>query len=278
MSRYFKLLHYELFRVRKIYLALFAVILILQLAGMYLYAHSYLSMAGETMRAESLSAAQYIAKYRPTSFYSYTVNSALFSGAIALAASVLLIYVFLIWYRDWLGKNMFIYRLLMIPASRMSVYLAKLSAILLMVLGLVAFELLVVPVQNAAFNALVPSELRYSNTVADIVASHTYLQIVMPVRFVDFIVYYAAGAAGVVIIFTAILIERCFRIKGAVGAIAYGAIAVVVFILPVFMAEELFPAHFYPQEIVWMEAALGTLIACGSLALSAYLLKNKVTV
>jgi hypothetical protein len=278
MIRYLKLLHYELFRIRKLYLALFALTLLLQFAGLYLFAHSYMARAHKAMLTESISAAGYVANYGTTSFYRYTVSSIWFAGPIAIGAAVLLIYVFLIWYRDWFGKNMFIYRLLMLPVSRMSVYLAKLSAIVLLVLGLVAFELLIVPVQNAAFNVLVPSEFRDSFAVSDIVALHPLLEILAPARLMDFVLYYAAGLTGVIVAFTAILIERSFRIKGAIGGLAYGAAAVLVFILPVFISEAFFPNYLYPWEIFGIELAVGLLIACGSLGFSSYLLKNKISV
>ena len=36
-----------------------------------------------------------------------------------------MIYVFFIWYRDWLGKYTFAYRLLMLPTTRINIYFAK---------------------------------------------------------------------------------------------------------------------------------------------------------
>ena len=46
-------------------------------------------------------------------------------GPIALCVVVLIIYVFFIWYRDWLGKNTFIYRLLMLPTARIQCLFSK---------------------------------------------------------------------------------------------------------------------------------------------------------
>lgn len=278
MSRYLKLVHYELFRIRKMYLALIALTLLLQFAGLYVFAHSYKSRAHEIMLAESIRAADYALKYGPTNFYRYTVDGLWFMGPIAVGAAVLLLYVFLIWYRDWFGKNMFVYRLLMIPTSRMNVYMAKLSAILLLVLGLIGFQLLLIPLQNAAFNGLVPSDFRDPLAVADIVPTHPLLRVLAPAHFLDFVLFYTAGATAVIVVFTAILIERSYRIKGAIGGIAYGAIAVLVFLLPLFISEGLLPNYLYPYELFGLELAAGLLIAFGSLGLSAYLLRNKVTV
>jgi hypothetical protein len=279
VNHYLKLVHYELFRIRKMYMALFAMTLLLQFAGLFLYAYSYLARAHRTMLVESISAAAYVARYGgEISFSRYTANSIWFVSPIAIGASVLLIYVFLIWYRDWFGKNMFIYRLLMIPTSRMNVYLAKLSAILLLVLGLVAFELLIIPLQNATFSLIVPSDFRDSFATSDIAANHPLLNILVPNHVLDFMLYYTAGVTGVTVVFTSILIERSYRMKGAIGGIAYAALAVLLLILPIGISESFFPNYLYLREIFGIELAVGLLIACGSLGLSAYLLKNKVTV
>ena len=42
-----------------------------------------------------------------------------------LCGVILIIYVFFIWYRDWLGKNTFIYRLLMLPTARIQCLFGK---------------------------------------------------------------------------------------------------------------------------------------------------------
>ena len=46
-------------------------------------------------------------------------------GTISSVHVVLIIYVFFIWYRDWFGKNTFIYRLFMLPTARINVYLQR---------------------------------------------------------------------------------------------------------------------------------------------------------
>ena len=77
-----------------------------------------------------------------------------------LCVVVLIIYVFFIWYRDWLGKNTFSYRLFMLPTARIHVYLAKATTILLFVLGLVALQLLLLPVESQVLQWMVPNEFR----------------------------------------------------------------------------------------------------------------------
>jgi hypothetical protein len=278
MNRFGKLVHYELFRFRKIYASLLALTFLSQLVGVYLFARKYMADAHNRMLWESLSAAEYAVKYGIVAFSRYSGSSLWFLGPIALCAAALLLYVFLIWYRDWFGKNMFIYRLLMLPTSRTNLFLARISAILLWVWGLVAFQLLILPLQNALFNALIPSDFRESAAVIDIVMSHPLLKILIPRTFTEFALYYLAGLAAVIVVFTAILIERSYRFKGIAGGIVYCALAAAVFVAPIFIAETWFAGYLYPTEEVVIEIVVGLLIGCASLWLSFFLLRKKVTV
>ena len=87
---------------------------------------------------------------------------------LQLCGVALIIYVFFIWYRDWLGKNTFIYRLLMLPTARINVYLAKATTILLFVLGLVALQLLLLPIEGQVLQWMVPTEFRTDMSINEI--------------------------------------------------------------------------------------------------------------
>ena len=149
-------------------------------------------------------------------------------GPIILCGVILIIYVFFIWYRDWLGKNTFSYRLLMLPTARINVYLAKATTILLYVLGLVALQLLLLPIEVQVLKWMVPSEFRTDFSINEIANFHD-LRIFFPNNFIEFILYYGAGMAAVFIVFTAILFERSFRIKGIIYGILYCAVSLLSF-------------------------------------------------
>jgi hypothetical protein len=278
MKRYAKLVHYELHRFRKIYAALLLVTVLSQFAGLFIYTHGYLSRMRDEIATGGISEAQYGVKFVLARFDQWCNGSLWFNGPIALCAAALLLYVFLNWYRDWLGKNMFIYRLLMLPAPRAALYMAKLTVILLAVLGLVAFQLLLLPLQNAMFNAIIPSDLRITATAFDIVANQPLLRILIPQTFAEFVLYYVGGTAGVVVVFTAILLERSYRAKGAIGGILMCVAAVVVFLLPMLLLESRLPNVLYPSELFAIELVVGILIAGASLWLGLILLNKKVSV
>src|SRR5690625_1417433 len=65
---------------------------------------------------------------------------------IAIGVAAILFYIFFIWYRDWFARNTFIYRLRMLPTSRMNIFFTKVATIMLTVFGLVAFQLLLLNV------------------------------------------------------------------------------------------------------------------------------------
>jgi hypothetical protein len=278
MNRYVKLVHYEFNRFRKIYGSLLLLTLLVQFGGIYYFTHSYMNKAEAGMVRESLSIAEYVEKYRKADLADYLTGSLSFNGPIVLCAAALLLYVFLIWYRDWVGKNMFIYRLLMLPGSRTNVLMAKASVILLSALGLVAFQMLLLPLQKAMFNARIPTVFRDSVPISDMIGNQAVLSIFIPSTIADFVLYYGAGLIGVLIIFTAILLERSYRLKGLVLGIGYCAAALAVLFLPLLAVETWFPNYLYPHELFILAAAIAIFIGCVSFCFSSYLISKKVTV
>jgi hypothetical protein len=279
MIQYLKLVHFELTRFRWIYLSLFVVTLLSQFAGLYFHAQNTIGRIHERMVAETLTEAEYIMRFgQQVGFSNFTLNNIWFMGPIALCITALLLYVFLIWYRDWLGKNMFIYRLLMLPTSRSNIFLAKLSAIVLMVWGLIAFQMLLLPLLNRLYNSIVPSVYRYSLPLFDVIITHPILQILMPRTFIEFVLYYGAGIMGVIVIFTVILLERSYRWKGLLAGIAYGAVACITLLLPWVISEEWFSNYLYPIELLAIGLIVGLFIIGISLRLSFFLLNKKVNV
>lgn len=265
MINYLKLVHFELTRFRWIYLSLFIVTLLSQVIGLYLHAHDRMKLMNATMIRETLTQVNYLEKYGQISISHYTNNSIWFLGPVFLCITALLLYVFLIWYRDWLGKNMFIYRLMMLPTPRHNIYLAKASTILLSVWGLIAFQLLLLPWLNRLYNSIIPgSYIRFSSTF-DIISENPILQILIPSSFVEFLLYYSAGIMGVIVIFTVILMERSFRWKGLFMGILYVAILCIGFLLPWIISDGKLIDYLYPIEILLLVSGLGLLISCLSL-------------
>ncbi|TVX79608.1 hypothetical protein FQP34_15615 [Peribacillus simplex] len=275
MMRYIKLVNFEINRFSKIYLSLLLITLVSQFAGVIIVTKSLLKDARDIMSEERLSEAAYITNYGSIEF-SHIAHTLLFVGPIALSAVALIFYIFLIWYRDWFGKNTFIYRLLMLPTSRLSIYLSKATAIFLMVLGLIAFQIIILPMENALFHSNVPEALLNEMSTFDIVKISPILSLIIPSTFTQFLLSYGIGLMIMSILFTAIMFERSFRIKGIILGLVYCGIAAVLFLAPVLM--EIGNFYFYPNELFGLMLALGIILTGLSVWLGAWLLKNRVTV
>lgn len=277
MMSFLKIVRFEMNRFSKIYAVLIAVTIILQITGAIISAKKYLNFAHEVMYEQSMSVIGFVENYGSISLYTLT-QSMWFFGPIALAIVTLLLYVFLIWYRDWYGKNPFIYRLLMLPTSRMNIYFAKSTVIFLMVLGLIAIQLILLPIENSLLKWIVPLDFRADMTVLEAVYAFDYLTVLIPRTFFDFIVHYSIGFLVVYLIFTAILMERCYRWKGIIFGLLYSALAIIIFLAPIIVTIRLEKMYLYPLELLFLQIVLGILVLGVTFWVNHYLLKHKVTV
>lgn len=276
MKNYLKLVNFEFNRFLKLYLVLIGVVFVSQLSGVMLESVKYLNLADKLMYEELLSQKDFLEQYGQMSFMNIT-GTFLFFGPIMLSIATLVIYVFFIWYRDWFGKNTFIYRLLMLPTERLNVYLAKATTILLCVLGLVGLQLLFIQVEIQVMQWIVPDEFRMDLSVRQITFSNELI-LFYPSTFSEFILHYGSGMVAVFIVFTAILFERSYRLKGILFGVLYGLASVLVFMLPILVDSFLLENYFYPLELLALEVAMGLLVLAGALWLGHYLLKNKIRV
>ncbi|MFD1850876.1 hypothetical protein [Oceanobacillus bengalensis] len=277
MKNYIKLFNFELGRFLKFYLILIAITIVSQITGVIVSSRSYLSDANEFIYVNQGSMESFLEQYGQMSMHNIT-RTLWFLGPIALCVVTLLIYIFFIWYRDWFGKNTFIYRLLMLPTARMNVYLAKASTIFLMVLGLISLQLVLIPIEGTILQSMVPVDFRLDMSIQEVIGSFDYFGILVPYSFTQFIIHYGIGFMAVFIVFTAILFERSFRLKGIVLGIVYIAISVVIFISPLLVDAFLVPNYFYAIELFVMEIVVGLLVIAGSIWMSNYLLNRKIRI
>ena len=218
----------------------------------------------------------FIESYGTISFFNFS-QTGWFLGPIAIGAVILGIYVFFIWYRDWFGKNTFSYRLLVLPTARINVYFAKATTILLLVLGLIALQLVLIPIENQVLKWMVPSEFRTDLSVNQITGIF-FLAIIFPKSFIEFILYYGAGMATVFTVFTAILFERSYRLKGIFFGIVYLALSFVVFLSPLLVDEFILNQYFYPFELLILQIGTGLLVVAGAIWIGNVLINKKIRV
>lgn len=277
MKSYLKLTSFELSRFFKLYLVLIAITIISQIIGVIVYSNSYLNEMNKVIYEEQMPKAEFLEVYGRSSLFNLT-QTLWFLGPIALCVVALIFYVFFIWYRDWFGKNTFIYRLLMLPTARINVFFAKATSIFLMVLGLIALQIVLLFIENMIYQWMVPNEFRTDMAVSQVIQNFRYLNIIIPTTITKLILSYGVGFMAVFIIFTGILLERSYRWKGIFLGIGYCAIAAAIFVLPIIIQELSQKNYLYLVELIIIEVILGLFVAACSIWLSSFLLKHRITV
>ncbi|MEI3604208.1 hypothetical protein SPD48_00770 [Pseudogracilibacillus sp. SE30717A] len=278
MKNFFKLLNFELNRFSKLYFVLLSSIGIIQIIITVLKARAYLTRANNAVLKGGMTQHEFIEMYSKFSMID-VIHSILFAGTLAIGIAAILFYIFFIWYRDWFAKNTFVYRLLTLPTSRMNLFFTKVITIMMSVLGLVTFQLMMLNIEKTIVKWIIPKVYREDLRIVDMVSASEYLPIILPQGIAEFFIAYGLGLGFVVIVFTAILFERSFRLKGIIFGLLYAFISITIFILPItiqlLMYENL---YLYPMELLFVQAVTWAVIVAASLLVSRYLLKNKVTV
>jgi len=275
MKNYLQLVNFEINRFFKLYLILIGLTIVSQLSGAMIVSKIYMKNAKQMMAKRQFSMNQYIEEYGTFSFGQFTYSE-WFLLPIFFCIAILIIYVFFIWYRDWFGKNTFIYRLLMLPLERITIYFAKLTTIMLLVLGLIALQIMFILLGKQIVNSIIPIEFQSSFSIYDNYGIEM-LSWLYPNTFTEFVLIYAVGLISVAVLFTAILIERSYGLKGIFGAIFYGLLSLGVFFAPMLLVE--FKSnYFYPLEIFSMVLVASIIVLGSAIWFANHLLKHKIRV
>ncbi|MFJ8519537.1 hypothetical protein [Lysinibacillus xylanilyticus] len=275
MKNFFKLLNFEVNRFFKLYLTLIGLIIVSQFVGAVVVSKGYMTDVDQVMYKKQLSMSQYTKDYGSYSFDRF-VGSEWFLLPIFFSIAVLMIYVFFIWYRDWFGKNTFIYRLLMLPTERITIYFSKLTTIMLFVLGLVALQIVLISIEIQIVNSIIPTDLQSHFSIYDF-DSLEMLDWVYPNTLTEFFLIYGVGLTFVAVLFTAVLIERSYGLKGIFIAIVYGMLSFGVFITPL-LVNRLLNGYFYTLEVFLMELGISIIVLVSAIWIANYLLKYKIRV
>lgn len=277
MKSYLRLTEFELGRFFKLYLTLMVITILTQIIGIVVVTNNYMGDANRSIYEEAMSKHEFLDEFGDISLLNF-VQTIWFLAPIAICITALLFYIFMIWYRDWFGKNTFIYRLLMLPTARINLFFAKATAILLMVFGLVALQIILLYIEGIILDWIVPNEFMKEMTIQQISHAFPELGILYPSTFTEFILYYGTGLMAVFILFTAILLERSFRWKGLLLGIGYVGLTTAFFLLPFILMVMFDKTYLYPMEWLIIQSIFGIILIVISIGLSRYLLKKQITV
>lgn len=277
MKHFMQLTNFEVSRFFKMFMVIVVLTFFIQITGTALSAYNYMRQVNQlvTSGASQKEVLEQLSSFSLLDI----VTSIYFVLPIFVGVTALLFYTFFIWYRDWFAKSTFIYRLLTLPTSRMNVYFAKLATIMLLTLGLTAFQLILLVIENKMLQFIVPKPYRTDYSISQVIINSEYLSAMLPTSFLEFILYYALGLIFTIVIFTAILFERSYKLIGAIIGAFYVAVMSVIMFAPFFVHYVMIGTEYlYPMEFFYLMVGLSLLILIGSLFVSRYLINKKVTV
>ena len=277
MKNFIKLVNFELNRFFPIYAALGILTILIQFIGVFITTNGYvgqIEMIKQTGVTQESDIIQDIGMMGMNRF----VGGLWFWAPVALCIVALIIYSLFIWYRDWLGKNTFIYRLLMLPTERINLYFSKAVTIFLMVLGLIALQLVLLILEGQLFSMLLPDAYFEAASLSQMITHSMYLQWFYPSSLIFFLSHYSKGFLAILVVFTCVLFERSFKVKGLFMAGLYVGLVLTVMLFPYLIQVFLNGMLFFNSEIFWVSLGLTVIMALVSTWISHKLLKRKITV
>lgn len=271
MKDFVKLLCYEVHRFRSILFGLMGLTAVIQL-GVLVYR---LQLQVSLRREENLAVSGI-----PFSFADVmNMVESWFIFPILASIGAIGFYIFFIWYRDWVGRDTFIYRLLMLPTARRYIYLSKLAAILVFIFSLLGVQVVLVFLFRLIYGWMVPADLQEPSHMMDAFLANQDWKIVLPRNLDHFLVYYGLGILGVLVVFTCILLERSYRRIGILYGVGYALLAFIAVVWPVIILRPgSAHSYFYPAEVAVIELLMCAIVAAVSVWLGFRLLNQKITV
>lgn len=274
---FIKLTNFEWNRLAKLLAVLLALVFAIQLGGTIVESNVYMEQVNSAIKEDGMSEEQVLGTYARFNYLNIS-TSAWFYGPIFIGVASVLFYIFFIWYRDWFGKNTFIYRLLMLPTERINVYLAKLATILMMTISFIAAQLIFLRFNMQVMKWIVKDPFREDMGIREIILHNIDTGILFPRTFTEFVLYYGAGIMFVAVVFTAILFERSFRFPGIIMGGVYVLAATLVFLGPVMINELALNHYLFAEEVALLTILSGMVVMAASIGTSSYLLRNKIRV
>lgn len=274
MNRTWKLLQFEFNRLWKVLIGLILFNMVVQPLGVIWSTYRYFNRdvsAGTTLEMPGTVA-------RALAFNEVT-QSGIVTLAILFTVFALIFYTFYTWYREWYGKSRFSYRLMMIPGNRMQVYFAKLLALYIGVLLLVALQIVLLAVGNWIFEWVLSEdvirpihlfELYYWNDFGN--------EIFLPVLQI-MINRYVMGFMTLNIVFVGILLERSFGLAGFISGLAFYLISLIgsVAVISV-IGGQAYKWYLFYDEALYMMYGIMVLYTLICIGISHYLINHRLRV
>lgn len=273
-----KLTSFELDRLSKFLFTLIGLTFLSNLIGYIMTPMKYMSRINEYMATNSAPASQALEYYGPFSFY-HVIDGIWILAPIAIGISGFLFYSVFIWYREWFGKNTFAYRLLMLPVSRMTLFFSKFIVIFIGIFTLIATQLVSLFIGYPIVTAIIERTYSSGQTLLEAIQMHPLFSYLLPIDLGFFLSVNGVGFILLLVLFTVILMERSFAVKGIFLGIVYAGAASMLVLFPLFIPD-IFNNYYilYDSELLIIEAVLLIIVGAISIMVSRHLLNKKITI
>lgn len=273
MKKFSSLLLLELKRVKMPYLVLIGLVIFSQWTAIYAVNQRYLDHLKEFIMTTQGNRMDFLMEVGHLTFYDVAVDE-LYSASIMGGIFTLLLYALGIWYRDWRGSDPFSARMLLLPGSRFSIFLAKYATILFMIGGLLVVQLVLLVTGERFLGMITPGDLYQSLPLRNILESNVF-PLILPSRPLDFILHYSIGAGLLALLFLMVIMWLCFRWKGIL--IDAAITATLIFFLNGLHQWELLE-WLFPHELLLVVIISSVLLIFGATFFSARLLDKEISI
>lgn len=280
MKKFINLLNFELNRFLKFLLPALVIAVVMQLASVLNLVFSYNKKAKSIMASGPGTVQSVVNDINTLSMRDLT-GSGLFNYSLVLLVSIFVFYSFFVWYRDWLGKNTFIYRLLMLPIGRFQIFLTKSLSFLIGGFLVFSVQFGLFFIESALMKQLiVQQEFFVSLNIHDIHPMYDFMfGTIFPNSMIEFLSTYGFAFAALVVLFTAIILERSFGIKGLISGVVYlGAFISAYTFLSGLAYYDFLPFVIKPSQAYLISIAFHFVAIAISMFLSNFLLTRKIKV
>lgn len=274
MNKILNLYNIEFKRIYKLYFALIGMVFIANLVGVAIsIKNSVESISLDNNLPMNVNSLKTNIGY--DFINTFTVNDVYIYGSVILGVAVLmcLFYALIIWYRDYYSRSKTIYTLLCLPQPRFNIYLSKLITLVVMIYGIIVSQLLFWYIDlNIVKNLGGIQSPGFVNVFKNMM--HTYEGVnIVSANIVEFMMLDVIGVIlAVVVIFTAVLIERSIKKVGIILGISYIALSIVGYFYLFGVSNE------FLFNLLYVHIGYYIFLFIISLGLSYYMINKKISV
>jgi hypothetical protein len=272
MRKIMTLVSIEINRIFKFLIAILGLYAVIQTIYTIVFINNVKSSLIYTAKQYNLTLEQFLNSndYNLYTMLQFVQNNATVLGGVAVCILVV-IYGFIIWYREWFGNHKVIYTLMMLPINRMKIYISKFITMLLIIFSMLSTFVIVQAINYKLVKYIIPQSNNVNISFMSYVYGNKYLSFI-PTNILEFLVYVSAIFVVISIIFLFVHLEISYKFKGAVlGVILAIAYLGILFLL-------LTTNNILIKEKIWLITLYNVITICISGTISRFLLKDKITV